>query len=167
MLIGTKLNDAMNQQIVNELGASSQYVKIASYFAGESLPVLAAFFFRQSEEEREHALKFVHYILETGGDVQLGPIVGAPESISSAEEALQLALDWELEVTDQINQLMQIAIDEKDFIGQEFLRWFVNEQLEEVSTMDELLTVIRRAGENLFHVENYLARRGDPHTEEE
>ena len=67
MLIKKKLNDALNAQIVSELGASSQYLKIASYFAGESLHELAEFFFRQSEEEREHAMKFVHYILEAGG----------------------------------------------------------------------------------------------------
>ncbi|MBN2555641.1 MAG: ferritin [Anaerolineales bacterium] len=164
MLIEKKLNDALNAQIVSELGASSQYLKIASYFAGESLHELAEFFFRQSEEEREHAMKFVHYILEAGGDVQIGAIEGAPATIGSAVEAVKLALDWELEVTRQINHLMDIAIEEKDYIGQDFLRWFVTEQLEEVSTMDELLTIVKRAGENLFYVENYLSRRSDPHT---
>ena len=163
MLIKKKLNDAMNTQIGSELGASNQYLKIAAYFAEETLPELSRFFFRQSDEEREHALKFLHYILEAGGEVQIPAIDAAPGKIKSAVDAVQLALDWELEVTRQINNLMDIAIEEKDYIGQDFLRWFVTEQLEEVSTMDELLTIVTRAGDNLFHVENYLARRGDPH----
>jgi ferritin len=149
MLISEKLAHAMNEQIGRELGASNQYVNIATYFDSESLPELAAFFYRQADEERMHAMKFVHYIVE------------------SAEHAAKLSLEWELEVTDQINTLMNMAIEEKDHIAQDFLRWFVNEQLEEVSTMDELLAVIRRAGESgLLFVEEYLVRRGDPHAGE-
>lgn len=167
MLISKNLNQAMNTQIGSELGASNQYLKIASYFDGETLPELADFFFRQSDEERTHALKFVRYILDAGGEVEIPAIGAAPTVIESAEEAAKMALDWELEVTKQINDLMDMAIKEGDHIAQEFLSWFVNEQLEEVSTMDALLTVIRRAGEaQLQFVEEYLVRHGDPHAEE-
>jgi ferritin len=167
MLISEALNQAMNAQIGSELGASNQYLKIASYFDSETLPELAEFFFRQSEEEREHALKFVRYILDAGGEVEIPAIGAAPAVIESAEAAGKLALEWELEVTKQINDLMDMAIKERDHIAQEFLGWFVNEQLEEVSTMDALLSVIRRSGEGqLQFVEEYLVRRGDPHAEE-
>ena len=167
MLISENLNQAMNTQIGSELGASNQYLKIASYFDSETLPELAAFFFRQSDEERTHALKFVRYILDAGGEVEIPAIGAAPTVIESAEAAANMALDWELEVTTQINNLMDMAIKEGDHIAQEFLGWFVNEQLEEVSTMDALLTVIRRAGEGqLQFVEEYLVRHGDPHAEE-
>ncbi len=167
MLISEKLTHAMNEQVGRELGASNQYINIATYFDSESLPELAAFFYRQSDEERMHAMKFVHYIVEAGGKVTVPAIDEPIAEIQSAEHAAKLSLEWELEVTNQINHLMNLAIEEKDHIAQEFLRWFVNEQLEEVSTMDELLTVIRRAGESgLLFVEEYLVRRGDPHADE-
>ena len=166
MLISESLNTAMNEQIGSELGASNQYLKIASYFDSETLPELAAFFFRQSDEERLHAMKFVRYILDAGGEVEIPAIDAAPKVIESAEAAAKMALDWELEVTKQINNLMDMAIKEGDHIAQEFLSWFVNEQLEEVSTMDSLLNVIRRTGEGqLQFVEEYLVRHGDPHAE--
>lgn len=166
MLISETLNEAMNDQIGSELAASNQYLKIASYFDTDNLPELSSFFFRQSEEEREHAMRFVRYILDAGGEVQIPAIPAAPSSIGSAAEAAQMALDWELQVTKQINGLMDKAIKENDHIAQDFLRWFVEEQLEEVSTMDEVLGVIRRAGDQLLLVEHYMARRPDPHAEE-
>lgn len=167
MLISEKLAKAMNDQVGRELGASNQYVNIAAYFDSESLPELAAFFYRQADEERTHAMKFVHYIVEAGGKVAVPGVEESLAAIESAEHAAKLSLEWELEVTNQINNLMKQAIEETDFIGQEFLRWFVNEQLEEVSTMDQLLSVIRRAGEGgLLFVEDYLVRVGDPHVDE-
>ncbi len=166
MLISKAMNEAMNMQIGSELAASNQYITIASYFDREQLPELADFFFRQSDEEREHAMKFVHYILEAGGEVDIPAIEPAQGSIASAQEAVQMALDWEMEVTKQINGLMDLAIRENDHLAQNFLRWFVDEQLEEISTMDELLGVIRRAGDQLLFVEDYVVRRGDPHAEE-
>jgi ferritin len=167
MLISEKLVSAMNEQVGRELGASSQYVNIAAYFDSESLPELAAFFYRQADEERMHAMKFVHYIVDAGGKVAIPAIDEPIAALESAEHAVKLSLEWELEVTNQINQIMNMAIEEKDHIAQDFLRWFVNEQLEEVSTMDELLTVIRRAGESgLLFVEEYLVRRGNPHAGE-
>jgi bacterioferritin B len=163
MLISKELNEAMNKQIGSELGASNQYIKIASFFENENLPELSGFFFRQSDEERVHAMKFVHYILEAGGEVNIPQIAAAPAGIKSAEEALQMALDWEMEVTKQINGLMDLAIKQGDHIAQNFLRWFVDEQLEEVSTMDQMLGVVKRAGDQLLFVEQYVQRLGDPH----
>ena len=164
MLISDKLAKAMSDQVGRELGASNQYAAIAAYFDSEALNELASFFYRQSDEERMHALKFVHYVADAGGKVLI-PAVAAPQSaIDSAETAARLSLDWELEVTRQINGLMDIAIQEKDHIAHGFLEWFVNEQLEEVNTMNELLAVIRRAGnDGLLLVEQFLARRSGPH----
>jgi ferritin len=167
MLISDKLNQSMNKQIGSELGASNHYLKIAAYFDSESLPELAGFFYRQSDEEREHALKFVHYILDAGGVVDIFFNDTATTEIASAEAAVKMALDWELEVTKQINSLMDEAIEEKDHIAQQFLSWFVDEQLEEVSTMDAMLTVVKRAGDQLLFVEQYVERHGDPHADEE
>jgi bacterioferritin B len=158
MLISKELEQAINDQIGREFGASLQYVTLATYFDSDALPQLAAFFYRQAEEEKMHAMKFAHYIVDTGGKVRIPAIPPSKADIGSAEEAVQLALDWEVEVTNQINNLMRIAMEKNDYIGQQFLAWFVTEQLEEVSTMETLLQTVRRAKDNLLLVEEYLAR---------
>lgn len=158
MLISKELEAAMNQQIGREFGASLQYVNIATYFDSDSLPELAAFFYRQADEEKMHAMKFAHYIVEAGGQVHIPDVAGPKHDFASAKEAAQAALNWEVDVTNQINALMDLAIEQNDHIAQDFLRWFVSEQLEEVSTMDTLLQVIARAGDNMLWVEDYLAR---------
>lgn len=159
MLISQKMNAALNDQIGHEFGASLQYVAIAVHFEAQALPGLARFFYRQAEEEREHAMRLVHYVVEAGGTVAI-PAVPAPRGgIKSAEEAVQLSLEWEQTVTKQIHALMDLAIGENDYTTQNFLQWFVAEQLEEINSMDTLLQVVRRAGEErLFFVEEYLAR---------
>ena len=161
MLISEKLNQAMNDQIGSELGASNQYLQVAAHFGREDLPELAGFFFRQADEERGHALKFVHYILDAGGSVAIPGLSVPTQQIKSAEQAAQLSLDSEKRVTDQINALQQIATTEKDFAALQFLSWFAEEQIEEVSTMNELLNTVRRAGDQILLVEATLARRGD------
>lgn len=163
MLISEKLNQAMNAQIGSELGASNQYLQLAAYFDNEDLPELAGFFFRQADEERVHAMKFVRYILDAGGKLEIPSIDQPPHELASAEQAAQMALDWEVTVTDQINSLLQMAVAEEDFAAQRFLGWFSEEQLEEVSTMSELLRMTQRAGDQLLLVEEYMVRKGDPH----
>jgi ferritin len=88
--------------------------------------------------------------------------VAAPKgAFTNAEQAVQLSLDWEEEVTRQIHNLVSLAVTERDYTTQNFLQWFVEEQLEEVSSMSALLSVVRRAGEgNLLLVEGYLTREG-------
>jgi bacterioferritin B len=159
MLASQKLIDALNAQVGREMGASMQYLAIAAYFDRQTLNELARFFFRQSDEERDHALRFLRFILEAGGEVRL-PSIEAPRSkLGSAEECVRLSLEWEKEVTDQIYELVELAKKERNYIALRFLDWFVSEQLEEVSTMDSLLAVVQRAGEDrLLLVEDYLSR---------
>jgi ferritin len=160
MLISQKMNDALNVQIGNEFGAFLQYVQIASHFGSENLPELSKHFYRQAEEEREHALKIVHYVVDAGGRVAVPQIQGPRPRFTNAEEAVKQSLDWELTVTKQINELVDLAIKENDHTSRNFLQWFVAEQLEEVSSMDMLLSMVRRAGEQgILFVEDYLARR--------
>lgn len=161
MLISPKMNAALNEQVGNELAASNQYVAIAAHFDGEGLPALAKHFFRQATEERDHAMRFVRLILDAGGDLDI-PQVPAPKSkFRSAEECVQLALESELRVTKQINQLVDLAISDSDHLSKNALEWFVNEQREEVSSMDMLLRMVKRAGEpGLFHVENFILQGG-------
>ena len=149
--------DAINQQIGNEFSASLQYVEMASHFSADGLPIFANHFFKQAEEESEHAMRFVKFILDAGGVVQI-PAMPAPQyKFASAEAAVALALEQEMSVTRQINALAELAIKESDHITKTFLDWFMREQLEEVSSMDNLLRMVKRAGEDrLLLVESHL-----------
>ena len=111
----------------------------------------------QAEEETEHGMKFVNYILDTSGELRIPAIPEAKFDFTSVEEAVKAALDWEIEVTSQINALMDLAKSQNDHLSQYFLQWFIDEQLEEITKMEQLLSVVQRAGEqNLLMVEAYL-----------
>ncbi len=157
MMISERLAQAINTQIGNEFAASLQYYAIAAHFRHAQLKLLSKLFFAQAGEEREHAEKLLTYLLDTGSKLQI-PAVRAPvATFPSALAAVQAALDWEREVTGQINGLMKIADEEGDYLSQGFLQWFVDEQLEEVSKMNRLFQVVQMAGErNLLSVEAYL-----------
>lgn len=161
MLISKELTAAFNEEIGLELFASHQYLNIATYFDSLALKKLAGMFYKQSEEEREHAVKFIKYLSDVGGTVEIPAIQAPTATFPSVEAAVKNSLDWELEVTRRINNLMAMAIDQKDYAAQDFLRWFVTEQVEEVSTMDNLLRVVQAAGErSLIVVEAYLVHQG-------
>jgi ferritin len=166
MLISKKMNESMNAQIGNELLASNQYVAIAVYFDEEGLPTLAKHFYRQASEERVHAMRIVRFLVDADAKVVI-PSVAAPKpAFKSAAEAVQLSYDHEMRVTKQINALMDLAIKENDHLSKNELEWFIKEQREEVSSMDTLLRMVRRAGEGgLLFVENYLLQGGGPATE--
>lgn len=166
MLLKQTMIDAINGQVREEFTASAQYLAMAFHFEAETLPELAAFFHRQSSEEYGHAMKLLNYLSEAGAKTIIPPTHEVKNHFETAAEVVELALNQEYTVTDQINQLMGLAVQENDFLSQQFLQWFVNEQLEEVSTMSDLLSVVQRAGEdNLLLVEDYLAR--NPMVEEE
>jgi bacterioferritin B len=160
MLTSKKVIDAINEQIGYEFSASLQYYAIAAHFAAEALPQLSAHFFRQAEEEKGHALRFIKYVVDAGGRVAI-PAIDAPESkFKSAREAVKLSLDQEVHVTKQINALVDLAKKENDHITINFLQWFLTEQLEEVSSMDNLFKIVERAGTDLLQADEYLARVG-------
>ncbi len=156
-MISPTLAKAFNQQVGHELGASMQYVSIAAHFQRSHLTLLAKLFFEQAEEERQHAMKFVKYLLDTKGELHIPAIPAAAPTFASAEAAVKAALTWEQEVTRQITGLMEQAIKDSDYLAQSFLQWFIDEQLEEVVKMDRLLGVVRMSGEkNLLMAEAYL-----------
>ncbi len=161
MLISKALNNAINEQVGNELAASNQYVAVAVYFDGEGLPLLGKHFYKQAAEERDHAMRFVKYLTDASGEVRIPAIPAPRATFKSAEEAVKLAFDSEMKVTKQINALMDRAIKEGDHLAKNELEWFVREQREEVTSMDTLLRMVKRAGEaGLFHVENFLLSGG-------
>jgi ferritin len=159
MLLKQPVVEAINQQVIEELSAEAQYIAIAFYFDRETLPELSKYFHAQAIEEHMHAMKLMQYLNDVGS-VAIMPATKAPKNhFEAAVEAVQLALSQELKVTEQINNLVDVAIKQNDHLTRQFLQWFVTEQLEEVSTMGDLLNTIKRAGEaNLLLVEDYLAR---------
>jgi ferritin len=160
MLTSQKVIDAINEQIGYEFTASLQYYAIASHFAAEALPQLSQHFFQQAEEEKGHALRFIKYVVDAGGRVVI-PAIEAPKSVFKVpEEAVKLSFDQEVQVTHQINALVELARSENDYITINFLQWFLTEQLEEVSSMDNLLKIVQRAGDDLLQADEYLARVG-------
>lgn len=160
MIISKKMNAALNEQVGNEFGASLQYVAIAAYFSGEGLTELANHFYQQASEERDHAMRFVKYIVDAGGHLEIPAIAAPKDAFKSVADAVKLSLDWEQTVTGQINELVNLADKEGDHITENFLAWFVGEQLEELTTMDNLLKVVKLAGNNLLYIEEYVARHG-------
>ena len=157
VLIGKELTDAFNQQIGHEFGASMQYISIAAHFEARHLKLLGKLFFEQADEEKQHAMKFVRYLLDTKASLKVPSIPAPQPTFASAEEAVQAALNWEKTVTAQVTGLMDIAVKQNDYLAQSFLQWFVDEQLEEVVKMERLLSVIKQSGEkNLLMVEAYL-----------
>ena len=151
--------EKLNEQVAHEFAASQQYVAIAVWFDAETLPLLAAHFYRQAVEERNHAMMIVQFLLDSDHEVAI-PAVEAPKTtFGDAREPVALALDQEKRVTEQIAALAALAREENDLVGEQFLHWFLQEQREEVSSMSALLSVVERASEsNILLAEDYLSR---------
>jgi bacterioferritin B len=148
----------LREQVGHEFAASQQYVALAVWFAARDLPRLAAHFFRQAVEERNHALMLVQHMLDR--DIAVG-VPGTPDvrnDFKEPEELIGLALEQEQTVTEQIEAIFRAARDEGDFVGEQFMLWFLKEQVEEVASMRTLLTIAQRAGDNLWQLEEFLAR---------
>ena len=150
--------DALNEQISNEFAASQQYVAAAVYYDTETLPRLAAFFYRQALEEREHAMMMIKYLLDVDEEVRIPDIKSQQTKFDDGSAPVKMALEQEKRVSDEIFALFELARDTKDYRAEQFLTWFVKEQVEEVALMNDLLNVVERSRENLLLAEDYIAR---------
>ena len=150
--------DALNEQISNEFAAQQQYIGAAVYFDSETLPRLAAFFYRQAVEERNHAMIMVQYLLDTDEEVRIPDIKSQQTSYDDVAGPVKMALEQEKRVSDEINDLFKLARDSGDFRAEQFLAWFVKEQVEEVSSMTDLLNVCEQAEDSPLLIEDFLAR---------
>ncbi len=151
--------EELNSHIANEYAASQQYVAIAVHYDRETLPQLAAHFYRQAVEERNHAHMIVQYLLDADLPVTI-PAVAEPQTdFANAVAPVELALEQEKQVTAQISRLASLAREEQDLVGEQFLDWFLKEQREEVASMSGLLSLVTRAAEsNLLLAEDSLSR---------
>jgi bacterioferritin B len=150
--------DALNEQISNEFAASQQYIGAAVYYDSETMPRLAAFFYRQAVEERNHAMIMVQYLLDTDEEVRIPDIKSQQTRYDDVTGPVKMALEQEKRVSDEINALFKLARDAGDFPAEQFLTWFVKEQVEEVSSMNDLLNVCERAKDSPLLIEDFLSR---------
>jgi ferritin len=148
----------LNVQITNELFSHNQYLACAVYYDALTMPQMAAFFYAQAAEERDHALMMVQYLLDTDAPVEIGAIEGVVSTFPDVVAPVALALQAEKKVTEQINELYRIARDEVDFASEQFMSWFIKEQVEEVATMSDLLNVVTRNRDSVEQIEEYVAR---------
>lgn len=151
-------HDLLRTQIGHEFAASQQYVAIAVWFDCNDLPQLARRFYTQSTEERGHAMMMVQYLIDKDVDVSVPGVPDVVTEFAKVVEPVELALSQEKTVTEQITALARTARETGDYIGEQFVQWFLQEQVEEVASMRSLLNIVRRAGGELFDVEEYVAR---------
>lgn len=154
----SKFYELLQGQVHNEFNASQQYIALAVWFDNADLPQLAKHFYKQSVEERNHAMALVQYLLDTDHHVEIPGTGEVRNEFSDPAELIQLALEQEKEVAADIKTLAKAARAEDDYQGEQFVQWFIAEQVEEISQMSTLLTIIKRANGNLFEVENFLHR---------
>jgi bacterioferritin B len=153
--------EALNEQIGREFRAAHQYTAVAIYYDRETFPRLAKFFYDQAEEERGHAMKMINYLRDTGADLTLGEIPAPRNDFADHIEPIRLSLEYEKKVTVSIAALFEIARETSDYASESFMQWFVDEQVEEESTMEALLQVAERVREYPMMLEEFLARDGD------
>ena len=150
--------EQLNAQIGNELAAHNQYLACAVYYDALTMPRMAAFFYGQALEERDHATMMIQYLLDTDSVVVIPGVEAPRNSFGDLVAPVALALDQEKRVTDQISGLLRTAREESDFASEQFMQWFIKEQVEEVATMSDLLAVVSRNQDDLEDIEEYVAR---------
>ena len=153
-------DDLLSEQVAYEFGAAQQYIAIAVHYDSQTLPQLASFFYRQAVEERNHAMMITQYLLDADKNVAVPAVAEPVNEFGDLAAPVALALDQEKRVSGQISAIASAARNEGNYQGEQFVQWFLKEQLEEVSTMSDLLTVVERAKDDPLRVEEWLAREG-------
>ena len=150
--------ERLNEQVGHEFAAHQQYVAIAVHYDAETLPRLAAFFYAQALEERNHALMMIQFLLDQDLDAVVPGVTAPQVAFGDVVSPVALALEQEKRVSEQINSLAGFAREQGDYTSEQFMQWFIKEQIEEVATMSDLLRVVERARDNPLLAEEYLAR---------
>src|ERR1700749_3181141 len=154
----TKFHALLQARVFQQFPNTQQYVAMAVYFDGADLRQLAQHFYNQAVEERNHAMTLVQYLLDRDVRVEIPGVDGVRNTFDTPRDALSLALDQERVVTEQVSRLAAVARDEGDYLGEQFMQWFLKEQVEEMALMTSLVRVADRAGANLFDLETFVAR---------
>ncbi len=168
-MISEKMNKAFNEQVNKEMHSSYLYLSMSAWLAENGLPGFATWMREQADEEYEHCMRIFDYILERGGSIDLTAVAAPKTKWKDVEEVVKDVVDHEAMVTGLINNLMDVALQEKDHAAMIFLQWFVAEQVEEEASVGEVLDKVRLVGTNsgaLYHLDMELAKRGNTDTEE-
>jgi ferritin len=161
-MIKKSIQDAINSQIVKEMYSSNLYLSMASYYADNNLNGFANWMRVQADEELQHAMKFFDYLLDRGGRPVVGAIDAPQTEWKNALDVFEHALKHEQYVTEEINKIADLAIDERDHATTSFLKWFIDEQVEEEATTGEIVDRLKLVGDNsngLFMLDNELKAR--------
>ncbi len=161
-MLSEKLLKELNEQIKYEQFSANYYLAMAAYCAAEEFNGFANFFIVQAQEEQFHAMKFFHFINELGGRAVISALDEPKRDYQSLEEVFALTLEHEKFVTKRIYTLMDLATEEREHATISFLKWFIDEQVEEEATMSDILSKVRRLGEKgegIYHLDNELAGR--------
>jgi ferritin len=150
--------EQLNVQIGHEFAAHQQYVACAVYYDALTMPQMAGFFYSQAMEERGHAMMMVKYLIDQDAAVTIPGVTAPQVDFADLVAPVELALSQERRVTAQINELTKIAREEYDFASDQFMQWFIKEQVEEVATMSDLVAVVRRSRDNIEAIEDYIQR---------
>lgn len=161
-MIGKKMEDALNEQINAELYSAYLYLAMAAYFDSQNLSGFASWMRVQTQEETTHAMKIFDFVSERGGRVVLKAIDEPGKEWKSPLAAFKAAYEHEQYITGRINDLVNLAIKEKDHATNAFLQWFVNEQVEEETSVDNVvqqLKMTEKAPGALFMMDRELGQR--------
>ena len=161
-MLKEKIQKALNQQVNAELYSSYLYLAMAAYFETINLKGFANWMRVQTQEELVHAMKFYDFIIERGGKAVLSSIEGPPTEWASPLAVFEQAYEHEQKVTGLINKLVDLSMAEQDHATNNFLQWFVAEQVEEEASADEVVQKIKLMGDasgGLFMLDRELAQR--------
>ncbi|MBA2343346.1 MAG: ferritin, partial [Thermoleophilaceae bacterium] len=154
----SRFAEALHAQIGRELGAGQQYLAVAVYYDGQTLPQLATFFYAQAAEERGHALMMVRYLLDRDAPVTIPGVEGPHTEFEDIVAPVRISLEQEKRVSGQISELAAIAREAGDYLSEQFMGWFLAEQVEEEATMSALLDIVERCRDRPMEIEQYLGR---------
>ncbi|MBD8387891.1 ferritin [Dysgonomonas sp. BGC7] len=161
-MLSKKMEAALNAQINAEFWSAYLYLSMSAHFAADGKPGFAHWFNTQFSEEQGHALKIFSYIIERGGSVELKPVAKVPQSWKTPLAAFEDTLKHEKEVTKMVHSLVALAKEENDYATESFLKWFVDEQVEEESTAQgyiDALTMIKDNGFGIYTLDKELRSR--------
>ena len=145
-MLSKTMQDAINEQIRDELYSAYLYLSMAAYFETLSLPGFATWMRAQSQEEVAHAMKFFDFVNERGGRVELHAINQPPVEFESPLAVFEATYEHEQTVTGLIHNLYALALEEKDYAAQVMLHWFIEEQVEEEDSVSQILDTLERIG---------------------
>jgi ferritin len=164
-MISNEIESALNEQVNKEFYSAYLYLAMSAYCYTIGLPGFAQWMRMQYEEEVTHVTKMFDYILDQGGKVELKPIEQPPREYGSPLEVFEKTLEHEQFVTGCIHKLMSMAVAENDYATQTFLQWYVTEQVEEESNVNDVIAPLRMVGEDkggLMMIDQQLALRKAP-----